>query len=76
MTEVIEKYKYQAQKAYYEKNKDDPFTQEMTRNENYDYYNSKSKSDDPIVRETYRLKRKEYARKAYMKIKESKKQTT
>ena len=32
MTEVVETFKYQAQKnRYYEKNIDDPFTQEMTR---------------------------------------------
>jgi hypothetical protein len=77
MTEVVvEKYKYQAQKDYYDKKKDDPFTQEMNRNKNYHYYNSQSKSEDPIVRETYRLKRQEYAKRAYLKIKAAKQQST
>ena len=77
MTEIVDtKYKYQAQKQFYEKNNDDPFTHEMNRNKNFHYYNSQSKSEDPIIRETYRLKRQEYAKKAYLKIKEAKQQNT
>ena len=70
----IEKDKYQAQKDYYNRKKDDPFTQEQNTNKNYHYYHSQSKSEDPKIREVYRLKRQEYAKRAYLKRKETIKQ--